>query len=325
MNSGFLLVNGPVDAPTGPEKDRQVASWRRLLAECGRKPNRKRVHDLRVATLRLQTELEFRLREQEPDEQAARVAKRWNKQAEKLRRALKSVRETDVFLAKLTKLRGSKSEPGDGRLQCDRVCLQQMAELERRLLQQRRMAAKKLVSEIEDRRGRLERLSREIQGALAPRHARAGDSTGHAVGERLARIAGKFPTLDGGCLHEFRKEIKSARYLAELSVGRDPVAKRQADALSRMQSAAGEWHDWEALAKRAGRALNAKDAEDGVVELLETLAAESLQRALVLCRRSMARLLRRRAGSDELPQALPPRLPVRSAEPEDAEERRLYA
>ncbi|MGB7549792.1 MAG: hypothetical protein WBM14_18800, partial [Terracidiphilus sp.] len=62
MNSGLHPVHLQLALPNRPEWRSQVEAWRQLLAECGRKPGRKRVHELRVATLRLQAEVEHGLR-----------------------------------------------------------------------------------------------------------------------------------------------------------------------------------------------------------------------------------------------------------------------
>jgi CHAD domain-containing protein len=245
-----------------------------------------------VATLRLQAEVECWLRGQEPDAPAARAAKRWNKQGKKLRRVLNPVREADVSLAKLASLRATTAGPPEGQPPCSRSCLRQIGELEARLAKERQTAATKLIAGIEDRRKRLERLSTELEAASPPH---PWGCTGKDLLAMIANFREEFPELNAKSLHPFRKRIKKARYLAEISAVADPLAGRQAATLKRMQSAAGEWHDWQGLAQQAGRAFRGHTKACGLTELLEARTRESLQDALGLCRRAMAQLLRRGA------------------------------
>src|SRR3974377_2585562 len=79
----------------------RLDAWRRLLPRCGRKPTRKRVHALRVVTLRILAELEYRIEQQGKGNPEALAGARWIKLGEKLRQALGPVREGDVGLDKL--------------------------------------------------------------------------------------------------------------------------------------------------------------------------------------------------------------------------------
>ncbi|MGH9598487.1 MAG: CHAD domain-containing protein, partial [Terracidiphilus sp.] len=162
----------------------------------------------------------------------------------------------------------------------------------------RQAAAKKLAGEIERRTRRLDRLSSKVERALAPAPAAGGRGSGGIevrvgervevrIGERIAGLAKEFSELNEGNLHAFRKRIKTVRYLAE-AVGRaDADAARRAATLKRMTAAAGEWHDWQALAAEAG--CGGDDAA-ALVRILEVQAARKLEQALALCRRSIARL-----------------------------------
>jgi len=295
MNSPSLPSRGQPHAAAQPEFRRQVEEWRQLLSQCGRKPTRKSVHGLRVATLRVQAVVECWLRGQEPDAPATRAAECWIKQGKKLRRVLNPVREADVSLAKLARLRASTAEPPEGQPPCGRSCLRQIGELERRLAERRQAAAKELVAGIEDRRKRLERLSSELEAALAPHPC---SCSAEELRTRVAGLREKFPELDAKSLHPFRKRIKKVRYLAEISAATDPLAGQQAVTLRRMQSAAGEWHDWQGLAQMASRAFRRGDTANGLAKLLEAQAQESLKEALKLCRRATGTLLNRRGKSE---------------------------
>jgi CHAD domain-containing protein len=292
MNSDpFFNSESPTEESFGRQWLQQLTAWRRLLAQCGRKPSRKRVHALRVVTLRLQALLEFWLQAHKHDA-AAHAAKRWNKQAAKLRDALQPARSVEVCLSKFAELRrhavngavrsvnGFASGPD---------CVRQIAEFERRFGQQRRVAEKELVEEIASRRARLERRSEEIENEMAGPIAQGETAVAAELQERIAGLAAEFPALSEDCLHEYRKRIKNLRYLAEFFAASDPRAAQQADDLRRMQTVIGEWRDWQLLAKKARRML--KDEGSALPELLEALKTKALRRAVRGCRRLQERLL----------------------------------
>jgi len=322
MNPGVLPIGGQPDAAPQPNWGQRLEAWRRLLAACGRKPSRKRVHSLRVATLRIQAELEYELRGNRQGNPAARAARRWNRQAEKLRRALSPVREVDVNLARLDRLRGMFCEKDLDLSRMSRICKRQIDALEQRLVQLRKAAAKELIAEIEARRVRC---GREIEAAFAPEAPRAAGSEPSEVRVLIAGLAEEFPELNRERLHEFRKRVKMVRYQAEASTVVDPTAGRRVAALKRMQAAAGEWHDLQALAKAAARTVRGRDKERGLAELLETLAAESLQRALETCGRTLTLLVQHGAGNGPFRMPLSSKLPVRRAEPVGAADERRFA
>lgn len=293
MNSASHPSRRQPIAAAQPEFRQQVEAWRQLLSQCGRKPSRKGVHGLRVATLRLQAGVEHWLRSQEPDAQATRAAKRWNKQGKKLRRVLNPAREADVSLGILAGLRASTAGPPEGQPHCGRSCLRQIGELEQKLMKRRQAAAKRLTAGIGDRRKRLERMSEELEASLAER---AWGCSGKELLAMIAHLPEEFPELNAETLHPYRKRIKGLRYLAEISAAADPLAGRQAATLKRMQAAAGRWHDWQALAQEAERAFHGSTKAEGLSKLLEARAQESLKEALGLCRRATAQLLKRAAG-----------------------------
>ena len=300
MNSGPLfpgdppeaVQQGPAEPAVQPEFRQHVEAWRQLLARCSRKPGRKSVHSLRVATLRLQAAAEFCLRDLEADSPDARALRRWQRQGNKLRRALGPVRQTDVYLGKLANLRSSHNGRADGQREPSTSFLHQIGELERRLAGERESAAKKLTRQIERRQRRLERLSRKMEAALAaPAQTRKGCSSS-AISEQIAGLAHQFPELNDGTLHAYRKRIKKVRYLAEVSAPGNPGVARQAAALKRMATAAGEWHDWQTLAQEAAHVHRGHEGPTALARVLDAQAGKSLEEALTLCRRSMIRLLK---------------------------------
>lgn len=293
MNSPSVSLPKHLDAGAQPDFQQQLETWRQLLAQCGRKPSRRRAHALRVVTLRLESELEFWLRSQDSAAPPARLAQRWCELGNKLRRALGPVRETDVFLAKLASLRDNASRTKTGSQPAPtRSCLRQIASLERRLARKRQTAARKLVVKIEDRRKRLDHSTEELETVLASSISQSRALYVTAIYDLFASLAAEFPTLDEHNLHAFRKRTKQLRYLAEVSALADPKAKQQAAALTKMQTAAGEWRDWQVLAKEAQRVLHGHGKAKDLHPLLETQANKSLSQALALCRRSTAQLLK---------------------------------
>jgi hypothetical protein len=273
------------------EWQQQLEAWRNFLAQCAGKPSRKSVHALRSLTLRLRTALEFRLREQAPEPAAARAFSRWNKEGRKLRRALEPVRDADVYLARQRGLRGSIAATKNGEARFSPRGLLEMDKLLSRLKRQRQKGVDRLRAFMEDHGKRLNRLSRKMEAALAPQMPLNPASAAQEALRIFNGLADEFPTLDGVNLHEFRKRLKPALHLAEASAASDPLAKRLAAVSRKMHLAAGEWHDWQALALLAERVLPGHGREDGVVPVLNKLADKSLKRALALCRRSPAHFL----------------------------------
>jgi CHAD domain-containing protein len=297
MHTGSPPPNPQPDAPqpnkpTQPERHPHLEAWRALLDRCARKASPKRVHDLRIATLRLQAALEYRLREQTPDADGVRAVKRWMKHGKRLRRALEPVREADVYLELLGSLRDPAAGP-DGRMpHRSSRCLREIEALESRLKRRRATAAEALLKEIQDHRKRLDQCSKEMEKALEPHGT--GEPAAQLAWQIFDRLAGEFPDLSGGNLHAYRKQLKTVRYLAE--TGADVEALQLAKACRKMLNAAGNWHDWLVLAKEARRRLPKRGKEGGLLAVLRTMEEEALRRALGICQRHRARLV---AGRSE--------------------------
>jgi CHAD domain-containing protein len=308
MNSD-LIMNGKVKSPVGPDWQRQFEEWRELLSKCGQKPNRKRVHALRVASLRLKAEVDFLLLDHANADRSGDVAELWKKHADKLRKTLSPVRDTDIHLEMLRKMRGARDAKGS-QLTPERV--REIERLEDRLLEKRASAEKELLAEIDDRQTRLERSSKKLQDSLAARTPWTESDRIRVIRGLIAGLASELPSLSADNLHEFRKQAKTARYLADVAKKNDPYAARQAALLKKVQNAAGEWHDLQTLAIKAEQVL---ETSDGLVAVLKTQSDEALKRALELCPRVTAQLLDRGARNGVSTQTMPSKKPVRSAEP----------
>lgn len=310
MNLGLIPSNGKVKSPVEPDWQRQFEEWRELLSECGEKPTRKRVHSLRVATLRLKAEVDFWLLNQDAETLEGDAAKIWKKHAAKLRKALSPVRDTDIQLVMLSQMRAAITTAGE-KPPLTPEWLNEVEKLEDELRKQRASAQKELLAEIEERHARLERSSQKLQGYLAEPTPWAASDRIRVMRGLIAGLAAELPALNADNLHEFRKHAKTARYLADVSVKSDTYAARQAALLKEMQNAAGQWHDLQTLASKAQHALGTDNA---LVKVLEEQAEESLRNALEMCPRVMAQLLDQSARNGVSKEATPPKKPVQRVE-----------
>ena len=257
----------------------QVEAWRGLLDRCTRKTSGKRIHDLRIVTLRLQAALEHWLREQAPDAVGTHAVKRWMKHGKKLRRALEPVREADVCLELLGSLHGPEAAQSDH----TQRCLREIEALESRFQRQRATASEALLAAIEVQS------SRQMEKALELPLPGAQGSAAAGAWKLFIRLANEFQDLNGGNLHVYRKQLKKVRYLAE--AGTDDEAARLASTSRKMLTAAGNWHDWHVLTAEAKRRLPKRRKQDGLLAVLRTMEAEALRRALKISRLSTAQLL----------------------------------
>jgi CHAD domain-containing protein len=249
----FKKRAGTADRTTLHER---LAAWLELVARCGNKPTRKRVHALRVATLRLQAELERNVCEVPRASHQAQAMLQFGKQAEKLRQALGPVREFDVWISKLRGLRASFIKPDEYVPRSMQECLRGIDRLEERLQRTRRTAEKKLVAAIEKKGERFVKAAEKLEAT--PEGEGPADAAEIAAGlvVRFGRVRAEFPVLDEANLHEFRKNIKTVRYLAEMHAA-DRQCARIATRMRKLQSAIGEWHDWQALAHETPRGHHA--------------------------------------------------------------------
>jgi len=287
MHTGSPPPDSQPDRPARSERHPKLEAWRASLNLCARKASRKRVHDLRIATLRLQAALEYRLREQTPNADGVRAVKRWMKHGKRLRR------EADVYLELLGSLRDAAPGADERMSHRSSRCLREIEALESRLKRRRATAAEALLVEIEEHRKRLEQRSREMEKALEPHGT--GELAAQTARPFFDRLAREFAELSGGNLHAYRKELKTVRYLAE--TGADVEAVRLAKACRKMLNAAGAWHDWQVLAIEAKRRFPKRSKEDGLLAVLQKVEEDALRRALDICQRHAARLLAGSSGN----------------------------
>src|SRR5690348_12949868 len=133
MNSGSVLSDNSLPRGMQTEFRRSMESWRKLLKGCGRKPSRKSIHTLRVVTLRLQAAVEYWHNWQEPDAPLSDAVQRWSRQGKKLRCALGRVRQEDVSLDKLARVRSWSVADSGGHPALPKEYLSAMEQIEHRL------------------------------------------------------------------------------------------------------------------------------------------------------------------------------------------------
>jgi CHAD domain-containing protein len=294
----------------GTTLHQRVAAWLELLARCGSKPTRKRVHALRVVTLRLQAELERDVSELPRASHQAQAMLQFSKQAEKLRQALGPVREIDVWIGKLHGLRKSLSASEEYVPRSMQECLRGIDRLEDRLQRKRRSAGKKLAAAIEKKKDRFVDAAEKLEAT--PEDPKLSDPAG--IAEELAvdfrRVQAEFSALDEANLHEFRKRVKTVRYLAEMHAGADRKCARIATQMKKLQGAIGEWHDWQALAFETRHMEHAWSKP--LAELLESVSKETFDTALETAHNVTARMFGEGAEKADLLRPSDRKLPARS-------------
>jgi CHAD domain-containing protein len=288
----------------------RVAAWVELLARCGSKPTRKRVHALRVVTLRLQAELEHGVSELPRASHQAQAMLQFSKQAEKLRQALGPAREIDVWIGKLHGLRTSLSASEDYVPRSMQECLHGIDRLEDRLQRKRRSAGKRLAATIEKKKARFVKAAEKLEAT--PEDPSLTDAAGLAeeLVAHFDRVRAEFPVLEEANLHEFRKRIKTVRYLAEMHAGADRECARIATQMKKLQGAIGEWHDWQALAVETRHMQHAWSKP--LAELLESVSKETFEAALETAHSVTARMVGASVKTAESPHSGDRKLPAQS-------------
>lgn len=279
-----------------------LKQWLEMLDDCHRKPSKKRVHALRVGTLRLQAQVQYWIQQHGPDHPFVPIVKKWNKQAKHLRRALGAVRDFDVHLDNLCLLRRLLTAESGYAPRSSRESLRQIDTLEARLKRDRRSATKELKETFESRRDKLHDTACKV--AETPGlHQVAKFFTLQHVKAMFLEAASGFSRQNLQSLHDFRKSLKGLRYLAEIAPASAEM-RQFAGSVKAMQGAIGDWHDWEELSLYTARVFRRKEDRE-LSEQLELIVAESLEKALVRCE----------SAPDYLPMTQSPPSPAAGAAP----------
>ena len=260
-------------------------------------PEKEVVHRLRTGTRRSGALLESLLdrpgtsREfANKQKQARRLLRQWKK----LRRAAGHVRDLDVHLDLLEKLRKAAAKITAANMP---VLQPQFESLEAWLKTHRSREAAALQNEAKKRLERCRELTAAVLGEApdpaaalvtpsAP--ARRAVSPAKLALEDFHAVSAATPHLDPRNLHDFRKSSKQARYVAEAG-GNQPDAVAVDKALKRIQDAIGDWHDLDALHAEAREALGKNGPE--LMQLLHDQAEKKMKLAIESSERMRRRLL----------------------------------
>ncbi|HYK37310.1 CHAD domain-containing protein [Alloacidobacterium sp.] len=285
-----------------------TAILRGNLEKCATDPDTDPVHDVRTGTRRLQAIIEAILRER-GDPSLQELAAEWLVVLKKIRRAAAPVRDLDVhrkLLHKLIKF-GSKNEgaeliapvsegaivvgPSPDVVEAPATELStnpvadQAEKLDAWLHHARQHNAAQLKKKTAKQVAKFDELASAMEAAIQQgrRTRRRPRSAATVALESFARLVNEMQQIDANNLHDFRKEAKKARYLAE-TAAEDAYALAIGNALKKLQDDIGDWHDWLVLSDEARDALGA-DGE----KLIALLDAER-DRHYVLAMKTVNRL-----------------------------------
>ena len=287
MNLVIMPGSAPEQAADTRLQNKQIRAWLQLLRDCAEKPSRRRVHAVRVATLRLLAMAEALLATLTARSDEAAAVQHWIKQATRLRGALSTIREIDVYRSRLAHLRTTLEEPGSEYIHIGRRLAHQVDQLDDHFKQRRKKAEKKLVAQIAARAIRLRKLSDVLGDQFA---ASAPEFGASSLALWIAGLTAGYTEFTEENLHAFRKRIRQMRYLIEAFHSSDRMVRQVARMLRSLQVAIGTWHDWDALAGEARSACHDFAGRDSLAALLDELARESLAKALHACAHMMDKL-----------------------------------
>jgi CHAD domain-containing protein len=233
-------------------------------------PPSNEVHNLRTASRRVEA-IAAALAQVENKE-----SRRALKAIEPIRRAAGGVREMDVLLANARRL--ARTSAGDSLTRLVehlQIARQQNADLLRRALARRRVAA----------RESLKQYSRFIRSALDPKKSPASANGFpahwpegiHAAAMNVARELGEWPAFNAGNIHAFRLKVKGLRYILQLSGDANSELE---ETLGNVQRRIGDWHDWQQLEEIAGQLLN-KDRDGALLTRIGSISSRKFHQALV--------------------------------------------
>jgi CHAD domain-containing protein len=274
-----------------------VAKLRANLALCvpGKEmpePSVDAIHDVRTGTRRIEAQLDAMLRD-EPEENLADAIAAWQRLLKKIRRSAAPARDLDVHRKILEKLvkRDAGAEQEDARAA---AVHHQADDLDAWLRHIRTERAEKLQKQAAKWSAALDEDWKEFQAAaaLAPtvrtsRENKAQRAARFAL-EAFARLSFQMQQLHADNLHDFRKEAKKARYMAE-SGGEDEYAGAVGKALKKLQDEIGDWHDWLMLAEEAASVLGEQGRE--LIAMIESERDSRYVSAIATTERLRGRLM----------------------------------
>jgi CHAD domain-containing protein len=266
------------------------------LAKCAVDPDVEAVHVTRTGTRRIEAALDAKLGPKpghgaalQGDEDLAKAVDAWQRLLKRVRRAAAPVRDLDVqrkLLRGLAAELGKKSRQ-DGH---NDAFAAQVAKLDGAMKAEREQHAAPLKRNAAKWAAKLDGHLDAFAAAMAQRlalHRNRGNAAATAL-DAFARLDYQMQQLDAGNLHDFRKGVKKARYMAEAG-GEDEYAGVVGKALKRLQDEIGDWHDWLMLDEEAHKYLDANGAR--LTAEIERLRDEHFREAMRVSEKMRGRLI----------------------------------
>jgi CHAD domain-containing protein len=231
------LVLGQVRKP--------IRELRKSLQDLTSDPPQKEVHDLRTRTRRLE---------------AISIALLTHKQGrtrhvldsiKPLRKAAGKVRDMDVLKNKVRSL--ARRHPDDA---YDRL----LAHLQTARIESARDLAGKFANEQKEALRSLKEFSRRVEIQFRHKHPVAGEA--HRLYDELSH----WPALNLENLHAFRIKIKELRYVLQLAAGANTEF---VNALDKVKTQIGTWHDWQELHRITTEVLYATKDRSAIATIAE--------------------------------------------------------
>ncbi len=259
---------------------RPLRELRKLLKSLPENPEPEEVHRLRTRTRRVEAVAAAL----DPD--GDRQTRRLLKVLKPVRRAAGGVRDLDVLIEDLARLRQGAKSPALDRL---------IGYLNR----MRRRSAGRLADTVSEQRKparrSLKKYSRMLESAASGKKPVRSegigepDARGGSAADRLMDELARWPRLSAKNLHLFRLKVKKLRYVLEMDTA--PDAGLMA-ALADVKERIGEWHDWQQLAAMANEVLDPIHDRE-LLERIEATGGQKLAEAL-----AAANALRRHLRAD---------------------------
>jgi CHAD domain-containing protein len=215
------------------------------LEACRVRPRQKAVHQLRTTTRRMEALLASAKRRRRGNAKFGRKLDKALRALKPIRKAAGPVRDTDVQIGLVEGLLKAKNAATPA---TERSAFNEKArKLQAKLKKYRKDAAAELVTAIADAKEkelrRISPLQADVSGIKWTFLLKEARSLERASARSL-------DTADPKSLHEYRKNSKSARYLAEMEDGSAP-AEQFAKRMKKVLDAIGAWHDWMLLTQLA--------------------------------------------------------------------------
>ena len=249
----------------------------RSLAQADKKLAPERVHLIRTTSRRLEALLETL------GEESDRKQRKLQKRLKRLRRGAGAVRDIDVQIVALRKLKIGREQERKTRLM--------QALNERRTEREQELAEALADKDAQKVRKALHRWAEEISSAKPAEGAaekRECDEVATSL-RMFATLARKVRSLTPDNLHAYRTRCKRIRYVAEMA-GNTPEAKRVIEPLKRIQDAVGDWHDWLTLTETA-ESLFSRALESGLVAAMRNVTNAKFVEARGTCQEVRRALL----------------------------------